>query len=215
MPFYWIDNPSNEMDDGMTKRRYRRDRRAELQAETRERIIRATVELHARHGGLGTTFAMIAEKAEVSPQTVYNHFADRGALFGACTGHVNRMAPPLDLQRLREGASAEDRLRRLAEAVYARHDFMAPWLKLGWHEAALIPELGAVFAQGEAELRALVAALVQPEREPDPFFLDFALVLLGYPAWEALTRRRSGADAAEAAGDTLADLLHRFTTRKD
>lgn len=194
----------------MTRRRYRRDRRAELQAETRERIVRATVELHAQHGGLGTTFAMIAEKAEVSPQTVYNHFADRGALFGACTGHVNQMAPPLDLQWLRQGASAEDRLRRLAAAVYARHAFMAPWLRLGWHEAALIPELGAVFAQGEAELRGLVAELVQPERDADPFFLDFALILLGYPAWEALTRRRSGTDAAEAAGDTLVVQIKRL-----
>lgn len=199
----------------MAKRRYQRTRRAELQAETRDRIVRATVELHAKHGGLGTTFAMIAEKAEVSPQTVYNHFADRGALFGACTGHVNQLAPPLDLQRLRQGASAEDRLRRLAAAVYARHAFMAPWLKLGWHEAALIPELGAVFAQGEAELRDLVADLVRPERDAEPFFLDFALVILGYPAWEALTRRRSTADAAQAAGEALADLLHRFTQPKD
>lgn len=195
----------------MAKRHYRQDRRAELQTETRERIIRATVELHAKHGGLGTTFAMIAEKAEVSPQTVYNHFTDRGALFGACTGHVVQMAPPVDLQRLREGARAEDRLRRLAEAVYARHAFMAPWLRLGWHEAALIPELGAIFAQGEAELRGLVAELVKSERDADPFFLDFALVILGYPAWEALTRRRSSAEAAQAAGDALADLLHRYT----
>jgi len=119
-------------------------RRAALEADTRERIVRATVALHARHGALATSYAMIAKRAQVAPQTVYNHFPALGALLGACTGHVLEQAPPLDAQTFRSGRSPEARLRLLAQAAFARHDFLAPWTRLGWHEAALIPELGAL-----------------------------------------------------------------------
>ena len=62
----------------MAKRAYTMQRRATLEAETRERIVRATVALHAERGGLGTSYAMIAKQADVSPQTVYNHFPELG-----------------------------------------------------------------------------------------------------------------------------------------
>ena len=127
----------------MPKRSYSMQRRAALEADTRERIVRATVALHAEHGALGTSYAMIAKRAQVAPQTVYNHFPELGALFGACTGHVLDQAPPLDAETFRSGRSPAARLRLLAQAVFARHDFLAPWMRIGWHEAALIPALGA------------------------------------------------------------------------
>lgn len=195
----------------MARRTYSMQRRAALGDETRERIVRATVALHARHGGMGTSYAMIAQQAGVSPQTVYNHFPDLAALFGACTGHVLDRAPPLGPETLRPGRTPAARLRRLAEAAYARHEYLAPWLRRGWYEAALIPELGAIAAEGDAALRDLIAAAVAPEREPAEAFVDAAFVLLDYPAWKALARDRPTADAARIAADSLADLLPRLT----
>jgi AcrR family transcriptional regulator len=186
------------------------DRRAVLEAETRERIVRATVDLHARHGALNTSYAMIAKRAQVSPQTVYNHFPGLGALLGACTGHVRDRAPPLGPESFRAGRSPGDRLQLLAQAVFARHAFFAPW-RLAWYEAALIPELGAIRAKGDAALRELIAAALAPQREPTAEFLDAAFVLLDYPAWQALTGSRSSPEAARIAGDCLADLLPRLT----
>jgi AcrR family transcriptional regulator len=185
--------------------------RAALEAETRERIVRATVALHAEHGALATSYAMIAKRAKVAPQTVYNHFPDEDALFGACTGHVLRQAPPLDAEAFRRGRSAAARVRLLAQAVFAHHAFMAPWTRTGWHEARLIPALGDILARGDAALRELIAAAVVPDREPTAAFVDAAFVLLDVPAWRELTRDRSSADAARIAGDCLADLLPRLT----
>jgi AcrR family transcriptional regulator len=195
----------------MPKRSYSMQRRAALEAETRERIVRATVALHAEHGPLGTSYAMIAKRAQVAPQTVYNHFPEEGALFGACTGHVRDRAPPLDADTFRSGRSPAARLRLLAQAVFARHVFLAPWMRLGWHEAALIPALGAILAQGNVALRQLIATAVAPEREATAAFVDAAFVLLDYPAWQELTRSRSSPEAARIAGDCLADLLPHLT----
>ena len=195
----------------MTRRPYAMTRRAEAEAATRERIVRATVKLHADHGPLATSWAMIAKRAQVSPQTVYNHFPDLGALLGACTGHVHARMPAVDPDTILAGRTPAERLRRLATAVYARHDAMAPWLRLGWYEAALIPELGAILERGNDARRSLIATTLAPERDPVAGFVDAAFVLLDYPAWKALTRESSSADAARIAGDALADLVPRLT----
>lgn len=195
----------------MAKRAYAMQRRAALEAETRERIVCATVALHAEHGGLGTSYAMIAKRAQVAPQTVYNHFPELGTLFGACTGHVLDRAPPLGMETFRSGRTPAARLGLLAAAVFARHSFLAPWMRIGWYEAALIPELGTILNQGKAVLRQLIAAAVAPDREPTAGFVDAAFVLLDYPAWKELSRSRSSPEAARIAGDCLADLLPRLT----
>jgi AcrR family transcriptional regulator len=195
----------------MTKRSYSMETRAAHEAETRERIVRAAVRLHADKGALHTPFAAIAKRAQVSPQTVYNHFPDLGALLGACTGHVEARAPSVDETAFRGGRTAEERLRRFARAVYARVEFFAPWLRLGYHEAAFSSELAAIFAAGDDDVRRLAVAALAPDREPAAGFVDAAFVLLDYPAWKTLTRERSTAEAARLAGDGLADLVPRLT----
>jgi AcrR family transcriptional regulator len=195
----------------MARRTYSMERRAALEAKTRERIVRAAVALHAEHGASATSYAMIAKRAQVALQTVYNHFPDLGTLFGACTGHVLDQAPALGAEAFRSGRSPAARLRQLAAAVFARHAFMEPWLRTGWYEAVLIPELGSIMAADEASLRQLVAAAAAAEREATSAFVDAACVLLSFPSWQALTRGRSSAEAARIAGDCLADLLPRLT----
>ncbi|MCQ6483152.1 hypothetical protein NPN19_25305, partial [Vibrio parahaemolyticus] len=80
------------------------------------------------------------------------------------------------------GRSPAERLMLLARAAYARHEFLSPWMRLSWYEAALSPELGAIVERGNAELRQLVEAAVRPEREPVSGFVDAAFVLLDFPA---------------------------------
>jgi AcrR family transcriptional regulator len=195
----------------MRKRTYSMQRRAALEADTRERIVRAAVALHAERGPLGTSYAMIAKRAEVAPQTVYNHFPELSALIGACTGHVMGQAPPLGAETFRSGRSPAARLRLLAQGVYARHEYHAPWMRLGWHEAPFIPALADILERGNAALRELIAAALAPDREPTTAFVDAAFVLLDYPAWHALTRSRSSPEAARIAGDCLTDSLPRLT----
>src|SRR5689334_3132595 len=65
------------------RRPYRKRRRAELEAETRRRITQAAVDLHGSIGPARTTISAIAERARVQRATVYRHFPDEAALFGA------------------------------------------------------------------------------------------------------------------------------------
>jgi AcrR family transcriptional regulator len=62
-------------------------RRAEQVDKTRQRIVEATVELHGSVGPAATTIAAIADLAGVTRLTVYRHFPDDAALFGACSAH--------------------------------------------------------------------------------------------------------------------------------
>jgi len=86
---------------------------------------------------------------------------------------------------------------------------MAPWLR--WHEAAQIPALNAIVAEGQDALRTLIAATVAPDHEPGADFVDAAFVLLDFPAWQTLTRSRSSAAAGGVAGECLVNLLPRLT----
>lgn len=70
-------------------------RRAEQVDQTRQRIVEATVELHGSVGPASTTIAAIADRAGVTRLTVYRHFPDEDALFGACSAHwISRQQPP-------------------------------------------------------------------------------------------------------------------------
>ena len=62
-------------------------RRAEQVDQTRQRIVEAAVELHGSVGPAATTIAAIADRAGVTRLTVYRHFPDQTALFGACSAH--------------------------------------------------------------------------------------------------------------------------------
>ncbi len=72
----------------MSPRHYDRSLRDRSREDTRRKIVEAAFRLHARHGGLATSYAMIAREADVSVPTVYNHFPTRDDLFAACTRHV-------------------------------------------------------------------------------------------------------------------------------
>src|SRR3954451_6117385 len=78
------------------KRTYELKERARKQADTRRRIVEATVALHEEVGPAQTTVAEIARRAGVQRLTVYNHFPDEHMLFGACSAHFVERTPPPD-----------------------------------------------------------------------------------------------------------------------
>ncbi len=191
----------------MGRRRYKQKVRAEQLERKRDHIVRATVALHAKHGVLGTSYPMIAARARVSIQTVYNHFPELGQLIGACTGHVMPHAPAVTPEVLKPGRNPEQRLRLLANAVYAQHEYLEPWMRFAWHEAKVIPELESGLKQATASLKELIALAVKPERVVSSEFIDAAHALLDYPSWKLLSQGRSGGAAAQLAGDCLAAML--------
>jgi AcrR family transcriptional regulator len=100
-------------------RRYELKQRAQRQADTRRRILEATVALHAERGLVATQVTDIAQCAGVDRVTVYRHFPDPASLFKACAAHYYSAHPPPDPTAWATIADPEARLRHGLGAVYA------------------------------------------------------------------------------------------------
>jgi AcrR family transcriptional regulator len=179
------------------KRSYTLKRRAEHQAETRRRIVEATVDLHAKLGPTRTSISAIAERAGVQRHTVYAHFPTDRELFFACSGLAMERDPLPDASALRAILNPEQRLRRGLTELYAWYDRNAELSNSVMRDAEVDPltrdivhlriglridALHVVLAQGFQAGRTRDAAL------------DLAL---SFHTWRSLTREsRLSADAA-------------------
>jgi AcrR family transcriptional regulator len=126
-------------------RTYTLKRRAEQQAQTRQRIVEAAVDLHGSVGPAATTISMVAERAGVQRHTLYAHFPDERSLLLACSGHTNERDPPPDAAPWRTIADPRERLRVGLTALY------------GWYQRNA--ELAACVLR-DAEQSALVREIV-------------------------------------------------------
>jgi AcrR family transcriptional regulator len=103
-------------------RTYTLKKRAEQQAETRQRIVEAAVDLHGSVGPAATTISMIADKAGVQRHTVYAHFPDERSLFAACSGMFEERNPIPDADAWRGIADPRERLTTGLSAIYAWYE---------------------------------------------------------------------------------------------
>jgi AcrR family transcriptional regulator len=99
-------------------RTYTMKRRAERQAETRQRIVEAAVELHGSVGPARTTFSMVAERAGVQRHTLYAHFPDERSLYLACSGLAFERDPVPEATVWRAITDPGERLRTGLAALY-------------------------------------------------------------------------------------------------
>jgi AcrR family transcriptional regulator len=103
----------------LERRRYRKRRRAELEAQTRLRITEAAVELHGSVGPARTTISAVADRAGVQRATVYRHFRDEDALFEACSSHWMAQHPLPDAVAWSAIEDPDERLRTALHELYA------------------------------------------------------------------------------------------------
>lgn len=101
------------------KRKYEKKRRAEAEAQTRRRITESAVELHGSLGPARTSMSAVAEHAGVRRSTLYRHFPDERALFGACSAHWGEANPPPDIGRWRAIEDPDERLDVALGELYA------------------------------------------------------------------------------------------------
>jgi AcrR family transcriptional regulator len=100
-------------------RTYTKKKRAEQQAETRQRIVEAAVELHSTIGPANTNVSMVAERAGVQRHTLYAHFPDERSLLMACSGHTAERFPPPDAVAWKNITDVRERLTVGLGAIYA------------------------------------------------------------------------------------------------
>jgi AcrR family transcriptional regulator len=179
---------SNENQDG---EKLQDGQGAEARDLTRERIVRATMQVHDEKGVAPTTLSEIAERAGVGLATVTRHFPTPGELVRTCGAHVwQEMRPPVP-----ETAAAvftgsrtpRERLERLVAEVDGFYARGAHRLALAARDRQLVPELDRFLSAVEAGVGALVnealADAGQSERTR-----QVVLALMTFQVWSAFDR---------------------------
>jgi AcrR family transcriptional regulator len=148
------------------KRPYVLKARAEAQAETRQRIVQATMELHRDIGPAQTTVAEIARRAGVQRMTVYNHFPDEAELFGACQAHWMSLHPFPDPTPQLGIADPEQRVTGVLTSVYGWYRDTAAMVEKVQRDRGLVPALDDLMrGTADAMLEGLAEALAAGFRD--------------------------------------------------
>jgi len=181
-----------------TKRQYRKRRRAELEDETRLRITEAAVDLHGSLGPAKTTISAVAERAGVQRATVYRHFPDEEALFGACSAHWLGQHPLPDLADWAAIGDPDERLRVALSALYAWYESGEEMLERTTRDATLVPAMRMAVGRRVAWLAEAAATIVRgrPERGARRRRVEAAAGhAVSFATWRSLVREQGLSDA--------------------
>src|SRR6185312_798740 len=140
-------------------RTYAKKKRAEREAETRQRIVEATVALHTSIGPAQTTISAIAAKAGVQRHTVYSHFPEEATLFAACTNHWAKQHPFPAAEPWEAVADPLDRFAVALRDVWGWYADVESELELFIRDAELVPAVGTDMARYEEGLTAIADRL--------------------------------------------------------
>jgi len=188
-------------------RRYELKRRAERKAETRRRIVEATVALHTTEGPARTTISAIAERAGVERHTVYAHFPDESTLFAACSAHWQTVHPFPDSGRWQSLEDPERRLHAALDDVYAWYEEAEQDLALFDRDAAVHAATGELKQGRDARLTGVRDELAAgwPRRKAVRAAIGHAL---DFETWRSLTRRQglSRRQAVDAMSTLVASI---------
>lgn len=190
----------------MTPRKYTMDKRKAAVQETRQRIVEATLALHAEKGIFGTSWQDIAHRADVSVGTVYKHFPSLDELVPACGELMYAITGPPSLEdapRIFAGAdSTEERLGRLISELFDFYERGAPYIETDFQER----QLPAV-VEWEAYMRSIIAGLVREalvSAGPDERTVQAVSALLDFSTFKSfLDRDIPKEQAAKTMGEVL------------
>jgi AcrR family transcriptional regulator len=182
------------------KRSYELKKRAERQAETRERIVEAAVALHRERGVAETTITEIAKRAGVQRLTVYNHFPDDDALVAGCSGHWTTLHPLPDPGAWTGIDGLEARVRAALRELYAYYAETEEMTEKFLRDASRVQALGDLLDRTwHPYFRAArdVVAGATGRRRPPRRLLGAVALALDFQTWRTLVRT-SGLPPAEA-----------------
>jgi AcrR family transcriptional regulator len=190
------------------KRAYRLKQRAERQAQTRHRIVEATVALHQEVGPASTTVAEIARRAGVSRLTVYNHFPSDGDLFAACQQQFLIENPIPDLTPALALAKPSERVQAVLTLLYGAFRRQAPMSAKVLHDRQALPALDALLARTRdasiAELSRSLAAGFRVRGAAGARLRAVVALALDFWTWQRLAQEGLTDDKA---AQLMADLV--------
>jgi AcrR family transcriptional regulator len=183
----------------LAPRKYSMDKRKAAVEETRQRILEATLVLHAEKGIFGTSWQDIAKRADVSVGTVYKHFPSLEELVPACGELMYAITRPPSLEDapriFAEAYSLEERVGRLVKELFAFYERGASYIETDFQERRL-PEV----QEWEAYMRATIEGLVRETllpAGPDEGTVRAASALLDFSTFKSFVNR--GVPKEEAA----------------
>lgn len=181
-------------------RPYRKRRRAEQEAQTRERITEAAVKLHGTIGPAQTTVSGVADEAGVQRATVYRHFPDAASLFAACSEHYWATHPPPNPEGWSSISDPAIRLRDALREMYAFYGGVEGMLEKTSRDAARVPAMAGPVAAFGSYLEAITTAIVAGRSERGAARRRVRAAVghaISFATWQSLARRQ-GLDDAEA-----------------
>jgi AcrR family transcriptional regulator len=183
------------------KRPYRKKQRAELEAQTRQRITESTVELHRTLGPARTSISAVADRAGVRRSTVYRHFPDEAALFAACSAHWTALNPPPDLAAWAAIEDPDERLRSGLGQLYAYYRGTERMMENLQRDEATMPIVKRLFAGFRDYLSAAHETLMSGRPAQGRAHQRARAAIghgLAFATWRSLTREQ-GLDDTQAA----------------
>ena len=143
------------------KRKYEKKRRAEAEAQTRLRITESAVELHGSLGPARTSMSAVAEHAGVRRSTLYRHFPDERALFGACSSHWAEANPPPDIGAWAGIEDPDERLDSALAELYAYYRKTEGMLDKLLRDASTVPVVNELMGGFRGFLEEAAKVLMQ------------------------------------------------------
>lgn len=199
----------------MSPRRYTMRKRSSSVAETRQRIVEATLRLHGSNGIFGTSWQDIAREADVSLGTVYKHFPSLEELVPACGELLmQRIRPPSpeDVDEIiGEAVEPAERLRRVATILFDFYERGGAHLESDIRER----QLPAV-QEWEQHMRSMVTHFVSEALNPyeaSADALQMACALLDLPSYRAMRIR--SISPARAVEDATTMIIRWLETTRD
>jgi AcrR family transcriptional regulator len=187
-----------------TRRRYQLRVRAEAMERTRQRITDAAIELHGTVGPRATTLSAVAARAGVTRATLYRHFPDEAALFGACSrhwlaGHPRPVAG--DWSAIRDSRM---RVRVALRALYSYYGTNAGMLGNLHRDASALPE---AIARNLASYPRQMLEVLDVGWPGGPSRVRRAAILhaVAFETWRSL---RAAGLGDEAAADLMGGLVN-------
>jgi AcrR family transcriptional regulator len=189
------------------KRPYKMKRRAELEAQTKQRITESAVELHGTLGPARTSMKAIAEHAGVPRSTVYRHFADEEAVFGACSVHWAMENPPPDVTQWEKIADPDERLRAALGELYPYYRRAGGMLDKLLRDEAQVPMVAKFFAPYH-QLMAMITEILMRGRGLRGKARDRTRVAIGHAIAFRTYQQLTGEGGLSDAG--AAELMRRL-----
>lgn len=179
------------------------DRRSAAAEATRLRVVEAAVSLHGELGAWATSWADIAQRADVALGTVYRYFPGYDELIPACTSHAMALVRPPTIEMFSGTRSLRGRLSALVSELFGFYERAARWLQHGECDRRKIPALEVVYRRREAMFEDLVRVALG-SLAARAHAIDTTLVVTSFASWKSFHDR--GVPTASAA-DLVTDVI--------